>query len=96
MRIDIGVLLTIALALAPIARADAQDRAAYDRRVAASFLEWFQALDRDGSGSVTRQEAQGDLNFTPRFDDMDINRDGIVTKAELDRYLELQHGARVG
>ena len=43
-----------------------------------------------------RSEAHGDLNFTPSFNDMDINRDGIVTKAELDRVLEQEYGMRPG
>ena len=39
----------------------------------------FHALDLDGNGALTRLETQGDLDLGPRFDDMDINRDGIVT-----------------
>jgi len=38
-------------------------------------------------------EAAGDLNFLPVFDDADIDRDGIVSKAELDRFLTLRYGA---
>ena len=78
------------------ANADAQDRAEYNRRGVARYLEMFQSLDRDGKNAVTRAEAQLDLNFAPSFNDMDINRDGIVTKDELDRFLELQYGMRRG
>ena len=78
------------------AGAQAQDKAAYDRRSVARYLELFQALDIDRDGAVTRLEAHGDVNFTPRFNDMDINRDGIVTRAELDRFLEREHGMRPG
>jgi len=42
---------------------------------------------------VSRSEAQGNIDFTVAFDDMDINRDGVVTKAELDRFLALRYGA---
>ena len=71
--------------------AAADDRADYQRRVAARYETLFQSLDRNSDGSVVRTEAHGDLNFGPRFDDIDINRDGVVTRAELERFLlELQ------
>ena len=85
-----------ALLLAITAGSNAQDRNDYQRRTVDRFIELFQALDRDGDGTVTRSETQGDVNFPPHFDDIDINRDGVVTKGELHRYLELQHGMRPG
>ena len=93
-------LLRLSIATAFIATmastdAQSQDKAAYDRRLIERYNELFTYLDRDGDGTVTWLETQGDLNFTPVFTDMDINRDGIVTKAELARYLELRHGAGV-
>jgi hypothetical protein len=78
------------------ANAQAQDKAAYEQRSIARYVELFTWLDGDRDGTVTLRETQGDLNFTPVFNDIDINRDGIVTKAELDRYLELQYGMRRG
>ncbi len=42
-----------------------------------------------------QEEVQGDLNFSPYFDAMDINRDGLVTAGELQRYIEHHHGVRV-
>jgi hypothetical protein len=74
--------------------AGADDKADYDRRAAARYHTLFQSLDLDGDGTVTRSEARGDLNFSPRFTDMDINRDGIVTLAELQRFIEQEHGVR--
>ena len=74
--------------------AGADDKAEYDRRAAARYTMLFQSLDLDGDGTLTRSEARGDLNFGPRFDDMDINRDGIVTTAELQRFIEQEHGAQ--
>jgi hypothetical protein len=74
------------------AAADAKDQ--YERRVAERYVTLFKSLDRDSNGAVSRAEAQGDLNFLPQFDDMDINRDGIVTEAELQRYIQYQHGQR--
>lgn len=96
MRSNAKRLLAAVVLLISCASADAQDRAEYNRRGVARYLELFQSLDRDGDGAVTRSEVQGDLNFTPSFNDMDINRDGIVTKAELDRFLEQEYGMRRG
>jgi hypothetical protein len=55
-------------------------------------MAWFQSLDRNGDKAVTKIESHGDLNFGPRFDDMDTNRDGIVTLEELRRFIEKEHG----
>lgn len=74
--------------------AGADDRSDYNRRAAADDLRLFQSLDRNEDGAVTRLEAQGDINFLPRFDDMEIDMDGVVTAAELHRYLEKQYGVR--
>jgi hypothetical protein len=70
-------------------------RAEYELRSAERYVALFVSLDRNKDGVVVRSEAHGDLNFTPRFDDMDINRDGSVTTAELERFVEQQHGVRV-
>jgi hypothetical protein len=67
--------------------AGADDKTDYERRAAAAYVTLFQSLDRDSDGRVTLLEAHGDLNFGPRFHDMDTNRDGIVTKEELERYI---------
>ena len=89
--------LCIAVAIAAVVtcmNAPAQDKAAYQRRSAARHVELFTWLDRDRDDAVSRIEAEGDLNFTPIFDDVDINRDGVATKPELDRYVELLYGSR--
>jgi hypothetical protein len=75
------------------ARAD--DRSDYNRRAAARDLALFHSLDRNADGAVTRLEAQGDVNFLPRFDAMEVDMDGIVTAAELHRYLEQQYGVQL-
>ena len=85
-----------ALLLAVSAGSNPQDRDDYQRRAVERFLDLLQALDRDVDATITRSETQGDVNFPPHFDDIDINRDGVVTKGELHRYLELQHGMRPG
>ena len=84
----------MALALMLAAGASAQDKAAYDQRNVARYLELFQTLDRDRDGKVTLSEAQGDLVFAPRFTDIDVDRDGVVTLKELERFLAIEHGLR--
>jgi Ca2+-binding EF-hand superfamily protein len=71
----------------------ASDKAAYDQSSIARYREMFAAQDFDRSGKVTREEVQGNVDFTAVFDDIDIDRDGVLTRAELDRYLALQFGA---
>ena len=85
----------IALFAACATDAAADDQTEYNRRAAQRYVALFQELDRDANSAVTRLEASGDLNFVPRFDDMDINRDAIVTFEELQRYLEQRYGVRV-
>ena len=76
--------------VAPLVYAD--DRADYNARAAASLAEIFRSLDRDTDGRLTRAEVTGDLNMEPRFDDVDANRDGVITLKELDDYLVLRYG----
>jgi len=85
----------LVLLLACAMSASADDRDDYNRRTAARDLSLFHSLDRNGDGAVSRLEAQGDINFLPRFNDMEVDMDGIVTTAELNRYLELRYQVRV-
>ena len=78
----------------PAAAFAADARTEYYQRAAERDASLFHALDLDGNGTLTRLETQGDLDLGPRFDDMDINRDGIVTADELQRYVEQQYGVR--
>lgn len=91
---SISTALALAGALAA-ASAWATDRAEYNRRVAERYVALFQTLDRDASGFVSRTEASGDLQFMPRFDDMDIDRDEKVTLQELARFVERETGVSV-
>ena len=72
----------------------ADDRSDYYRRAAADDLRLFVSLDRDSDGAVTLLEAQSDINFLPRFDDMEVDMDGVVTRAELLRYIDQRYGIR--
>ena len=80
-------LLALALILATSA-AMADDRESYNRRAAEADLAAFRVLDLNRDGVLTRDEVLADLNFGPRFNDMDIDRNGVVTLEELRRYIE--------
>ena len=83
--------LFVAMSLGVAAAADKADRAfqrmdansdgvisqsEFDENRAQRFARW----DRDGDGSVTKEEAQRKVNR--RFDRMDANSDGIVQQSE--------------
>lgn len=88
-------IAALMLLLAYAISAGADDRREYNHRAAEDDLSLFQSLDRDADGAVTRLEAQGDINFLPRFDDMEVDMDGVVTTAELQRYLEQHYGIQL-
>lgn len=87
------ILLAVLLAMASLSAA-ADDRADYNRRAAARDMAAFHQLDLNGDGRLAREEVQGDLDFGPRFDAIDINRDGIVTPEEMQRYIEQTYQVR--
>ncbi len=89
---EIGALVLLA---ACAMGAGADDKNEYNRRAAARDLALFQSLDHNTDGAVTRLEAQGDINFLTHFDDMEVDMDGVVTKAELQRYLEQRYGWQI-
>ena len=76
--------IVIAAALAA-GTALAQAPPDYLKRVADNYRATFALYERDGV--VLRAQVRGDLFLEPRFDDIDINRDGIITRAELERFL---------
>jgi hypothetical protein len=47
----------------------------------------------DQDEKMTRVEADGNVEFTATFDDIDINRDGSVTRSELERFLTHRFGS---
>lgn len=72
-------------ALLATGTAFAQAPADYLKRVADNYRAAFSSYERNGV--VARAAVRGDLFFEPRFDDIDINRDGVITRAELERFL---------
>jgi hypothetical protein len=78
--------------LLTVTATEADDQGLFKQRSAAHDAALFQSLDRNADGAVTREEAIGDLDFGPRFDDADINRDNTVTRQEFERYLEQRYG----
>jgi hypothetical protein len=79
------IALIAALAAGAAGAAFAQPPADYLKRVADSYRAAFNAHERNGV--VTRAAVRGDLFFEPWFDAIDINRDGVITREELDRFL---------
>jgi hypothetical protein len=79
-------VLTVACflyATAPSAT-DADD---YRRRAAQRDLAMFDALDRDKDERLTVYEVRGNVDLEARFNDFDVNRDGVITRQELMRYV---------
>ena len=64
----------------------------YLRRAAQRDVAMFDALDRDKDGRLTIEEVRGNIDLEARFNDFDINRDGVITRGELTRYILLQYG----
>ena len=63
--------------------ASADDRDDYNRRSTERFVALFRAADVNRDNAVPRDEAEGTIELTTRFNDIDINRDGIIAWDEL-------------
>ncbi len=68
------------------------DEAGYKQRAAQTDMSLFRELDRAGNGFLAREDTRGDLNLGTRFDDIDTNRDEIVTLQEMQAYIEKMYG----
>ena len=90
--------LLVALVTAFTLQAHAQvtdDREAYLRAAAQRDVAMFDALDRDRNGRLSMDEVRGTIDIEARFNDFDIDRDGVITRAELVRYVALQYGIAI-
>jgi len=67
----------------------ADERADYNRRSAERYTAMFQLADINKDSVVSREEARGIIELQARFNDIDIDRDGNITQAELARYIEV-------
>jgi hypothetical protein len=70
----------------------ATDAGDYLRRAAQRDVAMFEAHDRDKDERLTIEEVHGNIDLEARFNDFDINRDGLITQEELRRYIRLQYG----
>lgn len=68
------------------------DKAAYDQRAAQTDMSLFLELDHAGNGFLGKEDVRGDMRLGTRFDDIDTNRDEIVTLQEMRAYIEKSYG----
>ena len=87
--IRFAIAVACALCVTASFATDADD---YLRRAAQRDVAMFSALDRDEDGHLTIEEVRGNIDLEARFNDVDINRDGVIAREELTRYIALQYG----
>jgi Ca2+-binding EF-hand superfamily protein len=75
-----------------VAASSATEANDYLHRAAQRDVATYDALDRNKDGRLTIDEVRGTIDFEARFNDFDINRDGVITREELTRYVALQYG----
>lgn len=78
-----ALLISTLLVVVP---AHAQDKG--DPLERGSGNQAFRALDKNGDGFVTRQEAAADAELAKEFGNADTNRDGRLSEAEFVKYYQ--------
>jgi len=68
------------------------DEARYNQRAAQTDMSLFREMDRTGKGLLTKDDVRGDMRLGTRFDDIDTNRDEVVTLLEMQTYIEKTYG----
>ena len=53
---------------------------------AAAFAGGMEALDADGSGTISQEEAQADPMLVEKWGEIDVNQDGQVDSAEFAQF----------
>jgi hypothetical protein len=86
MKTTAALMMAILLACFHL-QAAAGDRERYNHMASARYVRLFNWADRNGDGIVSRSEAIGSVELQSKFDDIDIDRDGELTWAELERYV---------
>jgi hypothetical protein len=66
----------------------ADDRADYNRRSAERYIAMFHFADFNRDNVMSKGEAHGNIELEARFDDIDLDRDGNITRNELTRYID--------
>ena len=87
----VTALTLLALAVAPAAHADADQRAAAIEKLRAKF----NAADADHDGLLSRDEAANGMpHVAAHFDEADTDHDGKLSQAEVAAYLVKLRGTR--
>ena len=68
--------------------AGAGEREDYNQRSAERFVEMFRTADASNRAAISRDDAATAIELVTRFDDIDINRDGVITREELMRFID--------
>lgn len=91
MKIRIYAAAGLLLATAVSVWANAE-KAEYYQRAAKTDMALFRELNHAGNDRLTKVEVKGDMRLGTRFDDIDTNRDEIVTLQEMKVYIEKTYG----
>ena len=59
-----------------------------------AFREVFAAADVDGDGALDRREAAALPRIAGKFDRIDTNADGVVSRGEIEAWIERRRSAR--
>ena len=65
-----------------------------ESRFSQRLADLFSAADKDGSGTLSREEAAAIPFVSQNFKAMDGNEDGEISREEMDGYLQRQKSAR--
>jgi hypothetical protein len=93
--VNLKIKILTAVALLSVACVNAwanDDEARYNQRAAQTDMSLFREMDRAGKGLLTKDDVRGDMRLGTRFDDIDTNRDEVVTPQEMRTYIEKTYG----
>jgi len=86
-----------ALVLASIAASAAAQDSDRIKQMAAEMQKRFAAADKNGDGRLTKDEAQAGMPYVYKhFDEIDKNRQGTISLAEIAAYAREQRATRQG
>lgn len=78
-------------------RARRSERQTRREAMRAKFDEFFAKADSDGDGALSRAEAEKSMpRLTGKFDRIDGDHDGRITREEIRAYLQAKRAARTG